>query len=235
MNRAIVIPARIGSTRLPKKPLVPILDKPLIRWVVEGCLATGEMVFLATDSEEVARCVEDLPVEIVFTPSSLPSGSDRVAWVVKNTHLDLVINYQGDEPFVYKEDVQRLFSALERWEVATLAVTDPQAHHDPSAVKVVVSQEGEALYFSRSPIPHRWDPSSFYPLKHVGVYAYRRDTLLKFTSWKQTTLEKLESLEQLRLLEKGVKIGVLITQNYYHGVDTWDDVKLVEEKLKDPL
>ncbi len=231
MRRLIVIPARLSSTRLKEKPLAPILGKPLIRWVVEGCLKTKERVILATDSERIYEVVKDLPVEVKFTPSDLPSGSDRVAYVVREEEVDYVINYQGDEPFVYEEDIQRLFHALEDHPVATLAIKDPHAYKDPNSVKVVLRQDHTALYFSRSPIPYMKTSSDPYPLKHVGIYAYRKQTLLEFTTMQKSTLEVLENLEQLRLLEAGYNIKVILTKNYYHGVDTEEDIRLVEREL----
>ncbi len=231
MRRLIVIPARLSSTRLKEKPLAPILGKPLIRWVVEGCLKTKERVILATDSERIYEVVKDLPVEVRFTPSDLPSGSDRVAYVVREEEVDYVINYQGDEPFVYEEDIQRLFHALEDHSVATLAIKDPHAYKDPNSVKVVLRQDHTALYFSRSPIPYMKTSSDPYPLKHVGIYAYRKQTLLEFTTMQKSTLEALENLEQLRLLEAGYNIKVILTKNYYHGVDTEEDIRLVEREL----
>ncbi|MDQ7039129.1 MAG: 3-deoxy-manno-octulosonate cytidylyltransferase [Aquificota bacterium] len=232
MKRAVVVPARLRSTRLPKKPLRRIKGKPLIRWVVERCLSTGERVILATDSDEVAKAVSDLPVEIFITPSDLPSGTDRVAHVVKETDLDLVINHQGDEPFAYREDVERIFRDLEDFPVVTLAVHDPGAYRREEDVKVVLDGEGRALYFSRSPIPSaRNGLKPPYPLKHVGVYGFRRETLLKFVSLKRTTLEEAEGLEQLRLLENSIPVKVIITRNTYHGVDTEEDVRIVESLL----
>ncbi|WP_448588147.1 3-deoxy-manno-octulosonate cytidylyltransferase [Thermocrinis sp.] len=231
MKRLIVIPSRLNSTRLREKPLCLIKGKPLIRWVVEGCLRTGGDVLLATDNERIAEAVRDLPVKVVFTPSDLPSGTDRVAYALRDIEADFVINYQGDEPFVYKEDVERLFLALEDFPVATLAIQDPEAYQSPACVKVVLDKDHTALYFSRSPIPYMREPSELYPLKHVGIYAFRREILMEFVKWEPSTLEKLESLEQLRLLERGVKIKVLLSSNYYHGVDTEEDIKLVEEKL----
>ncbi|ADO46208.1 MAG: 3-deoxy-manno-octulosonate cytidylyltransferase [Hydrogenobacter thermophilus] len=231
VRKAIVIPARLDSTRLKEKPLFLLAGKPLIRWVVEGCLKTGEEVFLATDSEKIANVVKDLPVKIVYTPSDLPSGSDRVAYAIRDLDVDYVINYQGDEPFVYQEDIKRLFDALKEFSVATLARKDQEFYKDPASVKVVLAEDGTALYFSRSPIPYMKQASDLYPLKHVGIYAFRKETLLEFTSLKQGKLEKLESLEQLRLLEAGVKIKVLLTENYYHGVDTEEDAKVVSDVL----
>ncbi len=235
MKRAIVIPSRLSSTRLREKPLVRILDKPLIRWVVEGCLKTEERVILATDDERIYSAVKDLPVEVKYTPSELPSGSDRVAYAIREEDVDYVINYQGDEPFVYKEDVERLFKVLEEHPVATLAIRDEEAYFDPNSVKVVIREDGSALYFSRSPIPYMKKPLYPYPLKHVGIYAFRKDVLMKFTSMPKSPLEELESLEQLRLLSAGYSIKVIITENYYHGVDTEEDVKVVEKELSAKL
>ncbi|GAB6066187.1 3-deoxy-manno-octulosonate cytidylyltransferase [Aquifex pyrophilus] len=232
MRRVIVVPARIGSTRLKEKPLRRILGKPLIRWVIQNLKKTGERVILATDSERVKEAVEDL-CEVVLTPSDLPSGSDRVLHVVRDYEAELVINYQGDEPFAYREDIQRIFNSLEKGEeVVTLAVRDKEAYTRPEDVKVVLDKRGYALYFSRSPIPYFRKEDSFYPLKHVGIYGFRRETLLRFGSMERGRLEEIEGLEQLRLLEEGVRIKVLITDNYYHGVDTEEDIKIVEEKLK---
>ncbi len=233
MKRAVVIPARLRSTRLPKKPLRRIKGKPLIRWVVERCLSLGERVILATDSEEVAKVVSDLPVEIFITPSDLPSGTDRVAYVVRELDLDLVINHQGDEPFAYKEDAERIFRTLEEDPVVTLALHDPEALNRPEDVKVVLDKEGKALYFSRAPIPYpRGELKPPYPLKHVGIYGFRREAILRFVSMKKEILEEIEGLEQLRLLASGIPIKVLITENFYHGVDTEEDLRVVEPLLK---
>ncbi len=231
MSRLIVIPARLGSTRLKEKPLREIAGKPLIRWVVENLKKTGYSLLLATDSKRVKEVVEDL-CEVVLTPSELPSGSDRVLFAVRDLDVKYVINYQGDEPFAYKEDLNRLFRALEEGdEVATLARRDPEAYERPEDVKVVLDREGYALYFSRSPIPYFRKENKNYPLKHVGIYAYRKETLLKFGSLPKGELEETESLEQLRLLENGIRIKVILTQNFYHGVDTEEDIRVVEKKL----
>ncbi len=186
------------------------------------------------DSEEIARAVSDLPVEIVMTPSDLPSGSDRVAYALRGKDVDLVVNYQGDEPFVYPEDVERIFLSLEENEVVTLAVRDESAHGRSDDVKVVLDAEGYALYFSRSPIPHlRGEVEKPYPLKHVGIYGFRREILERFVSMERGRLERMEALEQLRLLEAGIRIRVLLTENFYHGVDTEEDLRLVLSKLSE--
>jgi len=232
MRRLIVIPARLGSTRLKEKPLRKILGKPLIRWVVENLKKTGQELLVATDSEEIKEVVEDL-CEVILTPSEIPSGSDRVLYVVKDLNVDFVINYQGDEPFAYKEDIEKIFNALEEGnEAVTLATRDKEAYKRPEDVKVVIDNKGYALYFSRAPIPYFRKKNDFYPLKHVGIYGFRKETLIKFGSLPKSILEEIEGLEQLRLLENGIKIKVILTNNFYHGVDTEEDIKIVEDILK---
>jgi len=230
----VVVPARLGSTRLKNKPLREIKGKPLIRWVVENLSKTGFEILVATDSERVGNVVGDL-AEVVLTPSGLPSGSDRVAYAVKKLGLShrFVINYQGDEPFAYKEDLEKLVQALRKGaKVATLATPlEKNLFGDPNAVKVVLDGRGYALYFSRAPIPHPRSGFYFKPLKHIGIYAFERETLLRFTELEPTPLEKTESLEQLRLLENGIPIKVEMTTNFYHGVDTEEDIRLVEKFL----
>lgn len=231
MEAVIIVPSRLKSSRLQKKALRKIRGKSLIRWVIEGCKKTGYRTILATDSERIAKEVADLGVEVFITPSGIPSGTDRVAYVARKINPDLVLNYQGDEPFVYEEDVKRMFSELEREDVVTLAVPDRDCYTDPSAVKVVTDLKGYALYFSRSPIPfvHNSDAAGYIPLKHVGIYGFTRDTLEKYTTYNRGILETSEDLEQLRLLEYGHKIKVLITENLYHGVDTEDDLRKIRE------
>ena len=234
MKRVIVVPARLSSTRLPHKLIRRIAGKPLIRWVIEGLLKTAEEVILATDSDRIAKEVSDLGVKVHITPSDIPSGTDRVAEALKDTDGDLIINYQGDEPFVYSEDIERIFQALEKDEVVTLGVSDESSLKRAEDVKVVLDREGYALYFSRAPVPFSRNAlKGKYPLKHVGIYGFRRSALEEFVSMKRGELEKIEGLEQLRLLESGKRIRVLITENYYHGVDTEEDLKLVEKILKE--
>ena len=238
METLIVVPARLGSSRLPKKPLYPIKGKPLIRWVVENLVKTGYPVLVATDGEEVKKVVEDL-AKVVLTPSDLPSGSDRVAYALKKLGElpRFTVNYQGDEPFAYKEDLEKLIAALRAGaQVATLAtpLVEEELFTDPNTVKVVRDKMGKALYFSRAPIPHPRSGFFISPLKHIGIYAYRTEVLFKFTEMEPSPLEKTEGLEQLRLLENGYTIEVITTENYYHGVDTKRDAEIVEKKLSQP-
>ena len=230
----IVVPARLGSTRLKNKPLREIKGKPLIRWVVENLSKTGFDILVATDSGRVKEVVRDL-AEVVLTPSDLPSGSDRVAYAVEKLGITApyIVNYQGDEPFAYREDLEKLIAALKGGaKVATLATPiDKELFEDPNAVKVVLDKRGYALYFSRAPIPFPRSGFRFKPLKHIGIYAFRRETLLEFTRLEPTPLEETEKLEQLRLLENGIPVKVEITSNFYHGVDTEEDIPIVEERL----
>ena len=230
----VVVPARLGSTRLKNKPLREIKGKPLIRWVVENLSKTGFDILVATDSGKVKEVVRDL-AEVVLTPSELPSGSDRVAYAVERLGIEAlyIVNYQGDEPFAYKEDLERLIAALKGGvNVSTLATPlEESLFEDPNAVKVVTDRRGYALYFSRAPIPFPRSGFKFKPLKHIGIYAFRRETLFEFTRLKPTPLEETEKLEQLRLLENGIPIKVEITENFYHGVDTEEDIPIVEKRL----
>ncbi len=230
----VVVPARLGSTRLKNKPLREIKGKPLIRWVAESLTKTGFRVLVATDSQEVKKVVEDLTA-VVLTPSELPSGSDRVAYALKSLKEipPYVINYQGDELFAYREDLLKLYKSLKEGSpVVTLAKPlEEKFLNDPNTVKVVTDLRGFALYFSRSLLPYPRGGFHFKPLKHVGVYAFETETLFRFTELKPTPLELTEGLEQLRLLENGIPIKVELTRNYYHGVDTEEDLREVEKKL----
>ncbi len=236
MDFLVVVPARLGSTRLKNKPLRKILGKSLIRWVVENLTKEGFDVLVATDSGKVKEEVEDL-AKVILTPPDLPSGSDRVAYALRKlgTLPECVVNYQGDEVFAYREDIERLIEALrEGADVATLAtpITDENLFKNPNTVKVVLDKKDFALYFSRASIP--FPRSGFFtsPLKHIGIYAYRTEVLFKFTELEPSPLEKTEGLEQLRLLENGYRIKVVLTENFYHGVDVEEDIPLVEGRLK---
>ncbi|MCS7083450.1 MAG: 3-deoxy-manno-octulosonate cytidylyltransferase [Aquificaceae bacterium] len=230
MKAVIIIPARINSQRLEKKPLVKIFDKPLIWWVCKACKETGIETILATDSEEVKNAVKDLNIQVFITPSELPSGSDRVAYVAKNLDAEKIINHQGDEPFAYIEDVNALLSALNHYPVATLALKDDCK--EDSCVKVVVNSKSEAIYFSRANIPFQRNKNPNYPLKHVGIYAYQKEALLEFCQHSPSEIELTEGLEQLRFFEIGFKVKVIKTNNFYHGVDTKEDLEKVANKLR---
>jgi len=238
---AIIIPARWGSTRFPGKPLHLLAGKPLIQHVWERCLAvTGaDQVIVATDDTRILEAAFSFGAEVALTSARHPSGTDRIAEVAKNLpSADIVLNVQGDEPFLDPKLAGRLIKTLKenpRTHMATAACPlDPADLDNPNAVKVVCDLEGNALYFSRCPIPCDRDGGSRPPvrLRHLGIYAYRRRFLLEFVKQTQTPLEKLEKLEQLRALEHGAKIRVLKTKSTGPGVDTPEDAAAAEKLLK---
>jgi 3-deoxy-manno-octulosonate cytidylyltransferase (CMP-KDO synthetase) len=236
MKAACIIPSRYASTRLPGKPLRLIAGKTLVHRVYErACLAkVPETVIVATDHEEIEKEVKSFGGHVVMTSVNHPTGTDRLAEVAaKLPQYDIIVNVQGDEPLIDPDVIDRLAQDLmdhEDLDMATVATPlRKDEYEDPSAVKVVVNQKGEALYFSRSLIPFPRHEFSVPPLKHVGIYAYRRDFLLAYAKMEQTPLEKTESLEQLRALEMGYKIGVIPVETEDIGIDTEADLKKANE------
>ncbi len=235
--RAIVIPARYGSSRFPGKPLVRIAGKPLIQWVYEAATSSSaaDEVVVATDDERIARCVESFGGRAVLTPQC-PTGTDRVAWVTKNEGANwrFVVNLQGDEPLITADAIDAVFEALEETpnSIVTLKkrIEDGEDYADPNVVKVVTDVAGFALYFSRSPIPYIRKKGVAY--RHIGVYGFSREVLLRFVGLPQSTLEIVEQLEQLRALENGIPIRVLETDYEAVGVDVPEDVERVEKLLR---
>jgi 3-deoxy-manno-octulosonate cytidylyltransferase (CMP-KDO synthetase) len=231
MKTLIVIPARFASTRLPGKPLLRETGKYLIQHVYErAAMVRGAMVVVATDDERIRSAVESFGGTAVMTREDHPSGTDRVAEVAALTGADAVVNLQGDEPLFDPANVESLLRALAvpGTDVSTLAapIRDAKQYADPNAVKVVCADDGRALYFSRSPIPHyrdtAYDPATAPLLAHlhIGVYAYRRDVLLKLAASPPHPLEWAEKLEQLRLLGRGGTIRVAVVADAHRGVDT---------------
>ncbi len=232
----VVIPARLGSQRLPKKPLVKICGKSLILWVVEAVKRVTDSVLVATDSTEVLELVERLNVRCKLTPSELPSGTDRVYYAVKDEKVDFIVNVQGDEPFVKREHIESVYRLLKSGaQFATVATPFKEMEdvYNPAAVKVVLDRFGRALYFSRSPIPFvrdgGEDPKVY--LKHIGVYGYTKGALSRFVHWKRGRLEEMEKLEQLRILENGEEIRVSVVESDSFGIDTEEDLKRAEKIL----
>ena len=235
MKIACIIPSRYASTRLPGKPLRLIHGKTLVRRVYErAALAkVPEMVLVATDHEDIAAEVSSFGGTAVMTSVDCPTGTDRLAEVAAQyPDYDIIVNVQGDEPLIDPDVIDRLARLLvEKEELVMATVATPLAeeeYDDPSAVKVVVNQKGEALYFSRSLIPYPRHDFAVPPLKHVGIYAYRRTFLLDYAKMAQTPLETAESLEQLRALENGYKIGVIIEKTADIGIDTPEDLAKAE-------
>ena len=235
-----IIPARWGSTRFPGKPLHPIAGKPLIRHVWErtqNCKLLDEVV-IATDDQRIHDAASAFGAKTVMTSTDHPTGTDRIAEAVSyNRDAAYVINIQGDEPLIEPGLIDQLASALHEnpgISMATAAnpITDEALMNDPNVVKCVITQSGEALYFSRSPVPYRRAESPDLALyRHKGIYAYRRDFLEQFVLWPPSPLELAESLEQLRALENGARIKGLITDDQSPGVDTIEQAQQIEHLL----
>ena len=235
-----VIPARLGSTRLPEKVLQPIAGQPMIQHVLRRVKQAKRLheVIVACDDPRILKCVEAAGGRAVMTKREHPNGTSRVAEIAQREKADVFLNIQGDEPMIRPEAIDELaeiFLEDSQVQVATLAVrsSDEENFRNPNVVKVVCDQQGNALYFSRSPVPHDRNgekPLSF--LKHLGIYGYRRDFLLEFVSWKPGALEMREKLEQLRILERGRKIRVFETAFDSVGVDTEEDLEKVEFQIK---
>ena len=223
---AIVIPARYGSTRLPGKPLADIAGKPMVQHVYERASQVPgvHMVLVATDDERVAQVVQAFGGRCVMTSPDHPSGTDRLAEVMEQVRADIYVNLQGDEPLVRPEDVHRLVEGM----VADVSVAVGTLCHsieaaealNPNIVKVVLADNGDALYFSRSPVPYPRDEEEAHYLKHVGVYAYRREVLERYATLPQSMAEKAEKLEQLRLMAAGLRIRAYRVEPTGPGVDT---------------
>ena len=223
---AIVIPARYGSTRLPGKPLADIAGKPMVQHVYERALqvANAHVVVIATDDARVAEAVRGFGGECVMTSPDHPSGTDRLAEVMAQVEADIYINLQGDEPLVRPTDIEALATGMladSSVNVGTLChAIDEHEAVNPNTVKVVLAGNGNALYFSRSPIPYPRDSEVATYLKHVGVYAYRREVLAEYASLPQPMMEHAEKLEQLRLMAAGYCIRAYVVEPTGPGVDT---------------
>lgn len=239
MKIACIIPSRYASTRLPGKPLRMIAGQTLIHRVYSRAILakSPDIVVVATDHRDIAEEVESFGGRVVMTAVNHPTGTDRLAEVAEQlADYDIIVNVQGDEPFIDPDVIDRLAKMLTEHEnldmVTAAAPLKKEEYQDASAVKVVVNQKGEALYFSRALIPYPREDFAMPPLKHIGVYAYRRSFLLTYVETEQTPLEKTESLEQLRALETGHKIGVIRIETEDIGIDTEEDLKKANEFFK---
>ncbi len=233
-----VIPARLSSTRLSRKVLRDIAGRPMVEWVWRAASASGLMdpVVVATDSDEVAVGLPRARNSVVMTSPDCASGSDRVCEVARQIDADIYVNIQGDEPTLTADFFPPLLALFERpeVEVATLAVQCPAEEiADPNAVKVVTALDGRALYFSRAAIPFDRDGVGFAGYrKHLGIYAYRKAALERFAALPPSWLERVERLEQLRLLENGIGIYVAAAPRDTIGVDTEEDLVRAEAVLE---
>lgn len=248
MKFIVIIPARYESTRFPGKPLARICGEEMIVRVCRQVSKTGLPLAVATDNEDIRTTVENAGFKAVMTSPDHSSGTERVEEAYRNlgSDADVIINVQGDEPFIDPAQISMLadiFSKYQDTEIATLArVFDPQhgmaALEDPNLVKLVMSEEGRALYFSRSVIPYvrkypreQWlEHSVFY--SHIGIYAYKARTLSEIVRLPASPLESAESLEQLRWLQNGYKIRTAVSSHPTIGIDTPEDLMRAEEYLK---
>ena len=244
--RAIgIIPARYASTRFPGKPLAEIGGRPMIEWVYRRASQAESLqrVLVATDDERIAAAVRGFGGEAVMTSADHATGTDRIAEVAESLEEEVVVNVQGDEPLIDPQAIDQLvaeFAADSGVQMATLCrpVFSREEIFDENTARVVFDIQRNALYFSRAPIPFRRGvPASSWPVEgvfqHIGVYAYRREFLLRFASLPQTLLEQIEQLEQLRALEHGYQIRVVVTQYRPINVDVPEDIAKVEQRMRE--
>ena len=237
MKIICVIPARFASQRLPGKPMLMIGDSPMIEWVYRRACQVHQFddVIVATDNQTIYDYVSSIGGKVKMTPEDCPSGTDRVAFVARDVNADIFVNLQGDEPLIVPNVLTKVSAAFKDPDVAIAtpvtkikSVTDLI---DPNLVRVALDSTGNALYFTRSIIPYFRDLENqedwiknFEYYKHIGIYAYRKDILLKLTKLKPGKLEKVEKLEQLRILENGYKIRTVKTNYQSRSVDTKQDL-----------
>jgi 3-deoxy-manno-octulosonate cytidylyltransferase (CMP-KDO synthetase) len=236
MKVVAVIPARLASTRLPRKMLREIAGVPLLSRVYHGVQQSSSLheVVVATDSEEISCFCQKQGFHVRMTSSAHRSGTERVHEISSAIPADVYLNVQGDEPLTRPEHIETLIALMRNPEVAVGTLKTPAADvdvHNPSAVKVVADNAGRALYFSRAAIPHDRDGVLPPYYKHLGFYGYRKEALDSFVRWPESSLERSERLEQLRFLQNGVQIYVAETPFDTVGVDTEEDVRRVEEIL----
>jgi 3-deoxy-manno-octulosonate cytidylyltransferase (CMP-KDO synthetase) len=237
MKVVAVIPARLASTRLPRKILREIAGQPMLAWVYQGVrqCSSLDQVIVATDAEEILEFCRQRGFAARMTSTMHRSGTERVHEISTLIPADVYLNIQGDEPLTRPEHIESLIAVMEKpgIEVGTLKVTAAEVDiHNPGAVKVVTDASGKALYFSRATIPFDRDGSRPPYYKHLGFYGYRKSALDKFVQWPESSLERSERLEQLRFLENGVPICVAETPFDTVGVDTEEDAWRVEEILR---
>ena len=237
MKSICVIPARYASTRLPGKPLKLIAGVPMICRVFDRASKAKfiDKAIVATDDERIFKAVKEYGGEVMMTRADHPTGTDRLAEVAAAfDDIDVIVNVQGDEPLIEPSLIDNLIALFKDdsdLQMATVSteLSDEDEIKNPNNVKVISDLNGYALYFSRSVIPYPRNSGKSKVYKHIGIYAYRRDFLLQYARMTPTPLEKSESLEQLRALENGYKIKVLRSDNQFIGVDTKEDLKLVNE------
>ena len=236
MKTIAVIPARFAATRFPGKLMQKIGDKTIIRMVYENAVESGifNQVLVVTDSEVIFKEIQSLGGFVKMSVGEHASGSDRIAEAIVDLGVDVVVNIQGDEPFIKKEPLADLLGCFKDESVCVASlmkkIGDDEEVNNPNMVKVVCNKANEALYFSRSAIPFKRNTQTKLPyFKHIGVYAFKKKTLLEFTKWPQGELEQTEMLEQLRYLENGVSIKMVETSFSSIGIDTLEDYEKAKE------
>ena len=230
---AIIIPARYGSSRLEGKPLIKVLDKPIIQWVWEKAkrCTKADMVIVATDDKRIYDAVKTFGGDVEMTSTEHKSGSDRIAEVaLKHPEINVIVNLQGDEPLISLDDINAVIDGIkndETVDISTLVreIKNEEEANNPNLVKCVFDINHYALYFSRSKIPFERNSGMSKIYGHLGIYGYRKESLLKMTKLPQTNLEKAESLEQLRALQSGMRIKIAVTENIPVGIDTVEDLE----------
>lgn len=236
MKIVCIIPSRLASTRLHRKPLLDIQGKPMIQWTYENatrCKLFSDII-VATDSDEIAEVITNIGGKVAMTASDLQTGTERVAAVAENySDIDVVVNLQGDEPFIKPSMLEKLLAPYiggERPDMTTLAypLDKNKNYHHPGAVKVITDIYQNAIYFSRAPIPY-FRTDSLAPLyHHIGLYAFRYDFLMLYKSLPQSALEQAEALEQLRVLEHGYKIRVCLTHEKTLEINTPEEYQAAQ-------
>jgi len=250
MQNIVVIPARLESTRLPRKLLLDLGGKSILQRVYEQCLLAESIdaVYIATDSTEIYEACQSFTNQLIMTADTHTSGTDRIAEAVASIDCQVVVNVQGDEPFINPKLITQIAQAVEGnttpMSSAMSRITQTDELRDPNVVKVVVNQKSQALYFSRSVIPHHRDgwetlmqrdktiPETLYFYKHIGIYGYTKDFLLHYSQMKPSYLESVEKLEQLRVLENGYAIQMIETTEIGLGIDTQEDYQKAKALLQ---
>lgn len=239
MRKIAMIPARYAATRFPFKLMQPLGKKTVIRQTYDNTVATGlfDDVIVVTDSEIILKEIRDHGGTAVMSRCQHESGSDRIAEAAVDMDVDIILNVQGDEPFVHKETLRQLLEAFADDKVKVASVmkkfTDQALINDPNYVKVVIDKNMNSLFFSRAVIPFSRD-EHFRPTyyEHIGVYAFRKEALLSFTNWPASDMERAEKLEQLRYLENGISIRMVITEQTGVKIDVPDDLEKAENYLR---
>ena len=245
MKKVIIIPARLDSSRLPKKVLLDLKGKTVLQRVYEQCLKVKNVdeVYIATDSLEIKEVCETFTNKVIITKSTHQSGTDRIGEAISSIDCDIVINVQGDEPFIEPSLIEALVNSFSNSEISMASamskINNVKDLQNPNVVKVVTDLHNNALFFSRSLLPFPRDIKEisianevlekYQFFRHIGIYGYRKDFLLKFVNMEQSYLEKVEKLEQLRALENGFKIKMIEAESSLIGIDTQEDY---EEALK---